>query len=79
MKHICKGCRSEPSCKKYVYAMKKIHINKCVCRICLIKGVCSDPCDDFTNLFKNYYEGKYLTYIWWIKKYRKDMEGKNIE
>jgi hypothetical protein len=71
MKH-CKGCRSEVNCKKYTDIMKKIDIDKCACATCLIKVVCNDPCDDFINLFKKYYEkdGKgYLTLVWCIKKY----------
>jgi hypothetical protein len=67
MEH-CKGCKSKDNCEKYIDIIKDI--GKCVCRKCLIKGICKDPCDDFINLFKNYYRGKrYLTHVWWIKKY----------
>jgi len=78
----CKGCKSKDNCEKYIDVMKEVDISKCVCRKCLIKGMCRDPCDDFINLFKKYYEKNrrgYLAYVWWIKKYEyKDIKKRKV-
>lgn len=68
MEH-CKGCKSKDNCEKYIDMMKEVDIGKCVCRECLIKGICKDPCDNFINLFKKCYKKAYLTRVWWIKKH----------
>lgn len=69
MEENCRGCRSEPNCKRYTDIMSKIDIDECVCRECLIKGMCSEPCNDFIKLFEKYYEKQHLIRVWWIKKY----------
>lgn len=76
MKH-CKGCNSKDNCEKYTDIMRKIDVDKCVCKQCLIKGMCKDPCDDFIKLFAKYYDKAHLTRVWWIKKYTIKMEGRN--
>jgi hypothetical protein len=39
----CKGCYR----RKYCFYIK--HKDNCPCAICLVKGICSEMCDEFSN------------------------------
>jgi len=65
----CKGCRSEVNCRKHTDIISRVDIAKCSCVTCLVKGVCNDPCENFKDFFKNYYEDSFLIHIWRIKTY----------
>ncbi len=60
----CKGCHNKGSCERYEGIVREIDISKCPCIECLIKGVCSEPCEDFKELFK---------FFSWVKKYDQDV------
>ena len=45
MKENCKGCLIEGACG-YKHAAKT---KKCPCMICLVKGVCSSPCEEYNQ------------------------------
>lgn len=46
-KHDCNGCLSDGRACEFLSEYDGYDINECPCRICLIKGVCNDPCEDY--------------------------------
>ena len=50
MEH-CISCITEPACNNIGYK-EDIRVN-CPCRICLIKVVCGEPCEDYQAFWKN--------------------------
>jgi len=59
----CKGChlyygkKGNPS-KCLVRALPYVDVDECPCRICLVKGICNDTCEDFSEYLKGK-RGKY--------------------
>ncbi len=50
MKGNCKGCHSSGEICKFlsVHSKSKHVFKKCPCMMCLIKGVCDTPCEEFS-------------------------------
>jgi len=53
----CRGCsvyHGEASQSKCLVQISrgKADLKDCPCRICLVKGICSDPCQDFVDFLK---------------------------
>lgn len=52
----CKGCLS---LRWNCYCMGYVGKLKCPCAICLIKIVCTDPCDDFKSFSSEHMKERY--------------------
>jgi len=49
-KHNCDGCYyGTKGCACLDY---HLHLNKCPCRICLVKMICSSGCEEFITFYK---------------------------
>jgi len=53
MRYNCTGCHIRNQCHK-LNRHRVYKADICPCRICLVKGICNTPCEDYRILWRGY-------------------------
>ena len=65
----CRGCKDATPEKDCVIA-KFRHAYQCPCRDCLVKGICTDPCDEYHYVKRQPFQMKRRRKVWQKTSYR---------